>query len=341
MVQVWSWDNCFNCLALAVAYPETAIDQMLLPFDWITPEGRLPDSICHSEILYDYTKPPIYGWVLFKLLKGLQTRDDGGAYATSSSLFDVVSKERLTEIYDKVSRNTIFWYTARMSVNSRIPWYSHGNDCGWDNATCFDSQTMVSAPDLAAFLVVQNDWLAQAARHLGHTAEASRWSTKRDDIVTALVDELWGDQSQVFDFKDAYNGERWSAQTLLKFIPLVAAQYLPRTIVEAMVAGLASHMTEWGLATEDPTSSKYESDGYWRGPIWAPPTIIIESGLRQAGYAGLADEISRKYQKLCGRGGFAENHNALTGEGNRDLSYTWSASTYLVLRREECERSSP
>jgi len=54
----------------------------------------------------------------------------------------------------------------------------------------------------------------------------------------------------------------------------------------------------------------------------------------------LANEISSRYQKLCEKSGFAENYNALTGEGNRDLSYTWSASTYLVLRREQEERST-
>lgn len=332
MVQVWSWDNCFNCLALATAYPDTAIDQMLLPFDWITPEGRLPDSMCHSEILYDFTKPPIYGWTMFKLLEILSIRN-----GTSSTPFDAISAARLNDIYEKVKSNTMFWYTARKAASVQIPWYCHGNDSGWDNATCYDRQTMTASPDLAGFLIVQNDFLRQTAEHLGNTDEAKVWKGRRDDMVEALMG-LWDPDNEAFNFQDVFDQSTWTTQTLLKFIPLVASQHLPKNVVGSMARGLAEHLTEWGLATEAPHSPKYEPDGYWRGPIWAPPTIIIESGLRQAGHIDLADTISQRYQKLCGRSGFAENYDAITGVGNRDLSYTWSASTYLVLMKEQADR---
>ena len=52
------------------------------------------------------------------------------------------------------------------------------------------------------------------------------------------------------------------------------------------------HLTEHGLATERPTSPHYQADGYWRGPIWAPATVLIEDGLRRPGQPELADEVS-------------------------------------------------
>jgi glycogen debranching enzyme len=305
----------------------------MVPFDWITPEGRLPDSINHSEILYDYTKPPIYGWTAFKLLNFLSSD-------SKKNVFDAVPTERLTDLYDKIKRNTEWWYTCRGSTNGlKIPWYTHGNDSGWDNATCYDRQTMAASPDLAAFLIIQNDFLAQAAHHLGKGDAEKEWEQKRDNMIEALL-ELWDDQNKEFMFQDAYNLSQWSTQTLLKYIPLVAAPHLPKHIVNSTVEGIQSHLTEWGLATEDPTSPSYESDGYWRGPIWAPPTLLIESGLRAGGEVELADEISKRFLRLCGKSGFAENYDAKTGEGLRDLSYTWSASVYLVLRREAEERKS-
>ena len=45
----------------------------------------------------------------------------------------------------------------------------------------------------------------------------------------------------------------------------------------------------------------------------------------------MADEISDRFRKLCERSGFAENFDALTGEGLRDRAYTWTASVYLLL----------
>lgn len=95
--------------------------------------------------------------------------------------------------------------------------------------------------------------------------------------------------------------------------------------------GIRAHLTEWGLATERLDSGHYEADGYWRGPIWAPSTVLIEDGLRRSGHADLADEITRRFRRLCERSGFAENFDALTGAGLRDRAYTWTASAYLLL----------
>ncbi|KAI3554043.1 hypothetical protein CABS02_05762 [Colletotrichum abscissum] len=73
------------------------------------------------------------------------------------------------------------------------------------------------------------------------------------------------------------------------------------------------HLSEWGLATEEITSPHYESDGYWRGPIWAPSTHLVESGLRDAGRAHSTNEISMRFLQLCEKSGFAENFDAITG----------------------------
>ena len=308
---------------------------MLLPFDYMTQEGRLPDSIAYSDLLYDTTKPPIYGWTIFKLFELLPKRIDG---ATGGENLDIFTSERWEEIYEKVSRFSNFWHDHRATKTSAIPWYSHGFDSGWDNATCFDSHPVCVSPDMAAFLIIQDDALAVIARHLGKDADATAWTNRSKTMVKALIDELWDDKQSTFVFKNAHTGETWTSQTLLRFVPLVASAYLPKSVVETLSRDLVSHLTQWGLATEDPNSPHYTPDGYWRGPIWAPPTILIESGLRKAGYTDLADEVSQRFMRLCEVAGFAENYDAIAGKGNRDLSYTWSASTYLVLRREHQRR---
>ena len=46
--------------------------------------------------------------------------------------------------------------------------------------------------------------------------------------------------------------------------------------MDRLVENLCSDfLTENGLATEMPKSNKYESNGYWRGPIWAPTTYLL------------------------------------------------------------------
>ncbi len=68
--------------------------------------------------------------------------------------------------------------------------------------------------------------------------------------------------------------------------------------------------------------------------------MLIESGLRSSGAVAEADEISAKFRNLCENNGFAENFDALTGEGLRDRAYTWTASAYLYLAAAWTRRDS-
>jgi glycogen debranching enzyme len=310
--QLWSWDNCLNGLALVQYDIDLAIDQILAPFQHMTQEGRLPDSMTRNELLFDYTKPPVYGWTMFKLLSLLDPQS-----SQSCPCFTSLTPRRLDEIYRQISRFTGFWFQHRSCSSSAIPYYTHGNDSGWDNSTSYDNQTVCVSPDLGAFLIVECDFLAKLALHLGK--DATEWVHRREQLVKGIVDELWDEQRG-------------------SFLTLVAAHHLPPNILQRMADNLQPYLSEWGLATERLDSDLYESDGYWRGPIWAPPTIMLESGLRSAGMVELADTVLERFVRLCERNGFAENYDAKNGQGNRDLSYTWSASAYLTLRYEQTRR---
>jgi glycogen debranching enzyme len=124
-------------------------------------------------------------------------------------------------------------------------------------------------------------------------------------------------------------------------MPILLGEDLPGPVLEALVVQLRRHLTPHGLATEAPDSPSYEPDGYWRGPIWAPVTVLIEDGLRRAGQDDLADELSDRFLALCERSGFAENFDALTGEGLRDRAYTWTAAAYLILAGAAHQRGNP
>lgn len=118
---------------------------------------------------------------------------------------------------------------------------------------------------------------------------------------------------------------------LLDLMPVVLGEHLPRDVFDRLCTGVAEHLTSVGLATELPTSPYYEADGYWRGPVWAPATILIEDGLRRGDAAELADRVGARFRATCEKSGFAENFDALTGQGLRDRAYTWTASAYLIL----------
>jgi hypothetical protein len=59
--------------------------------------------------------------------------------------------------------------------------------------------------------------------------------------------------------------------------------------------------------------------------------VLAEDGLRRGGAIELADQVSARFRAVCEKSGFAENFDALTGQGLRDRAYTWTASAYLIL----------
>jgi hypothetical protein len=315
MDKVWSWDHCFNAIALADGLPDLAWDQFHIVFDHQDAAGALPDSVTHSEILYNFVKPPIHGWALRHL--------------------DPSHEHEPAEVYRRLERWTSFWLIHRRVPGHELAHYQHGNDSGWDNATTFDSERVVETADLAAFLILQMRELARLAAGLARPADSAHWSRAAHRMRDALLAELW--TVDRFVARSAYSEHTWSSSSLLDLMPIVLGEELPEAVRASLASDIEAHLTAFGLATELTTSPHYQDDGYWRGPIWAPSTVLIEDGLRRAGYAELADEISARFRALCEKSGFAENFDARSGAGLRDRAYTWTASAYLILAAA-CER---
>lgn len=314
MDKVWSWDHCFNALALAPGSPGLAWDQFSLPFDHQDDSGALPDSVTHSEVLYNFVKPPVHGWTLGHLRRRFPAP---------------LGRTELAHAYDRLARWTDFWLTARRAPGAALPHYQHGNDSGWDNATTFDPERLIVTADLAAFLILQLRELADLAAELDRPDDARRWTRTADATQAAMLDQLW--TGERFIARGAHSDDTWTSSSLLDLMPIVLGEHLPESVSSVLATRIEAHLTPYGLATELPASPHYRSDGYWRGPIWAPATVLIEDGLRRAGHQGLADEISTRFRALCETYGFAENFDALTGTGLRDRAYTWTASSYLLL----------
>jgi hypothetical protein len=313
MDKVWSWDHCFNAIAIASGRPELAWDQYHLVFDHQDEAGALPDSVTHSEVLYNFVKPPIHGWALGALRRTAPERPGAD----------------VTETYRRLERWTRYWLDHRRAPGSELSHYHHGNDSGWDNASTFDEGGVVESADLAAFLVLQMRELAALARLTGAPDAARHWLARADRMLRAMIERLW--TGKRFAVRVIGSDHTRTSDSLLDLMPIVLGELLPRHIHTALAEQLRGHLTPHGLATELPGSPHYEPDGYWRGPIWAPATVLIEDGLRRAGHVTMADEISDRFRTLCEASGFAENFDALTGEGQRDRAYTWTASGYLML----------
>lgn len=314
MTNVWAWDHAFNALAVCLSNPDLAWDQFMVIFDHQDESGQIPDFINDVKFLTCFVKPPVHGWILSRMM------EFSGEFPP----------DRLAQAYDKLAKWTNWWFSFRDPDQDGLPVYWHGNDSGWDNGTVFDVPLPLKAADLAAFLTVQMDVLANLAEQLGRIGEATAWHQRANATLNALLTKLWDGTR----FRCVSNVTRQPASlsdSVFNCLPIILGKRLPYKVRDKLSTEIRRHLTEWGPATEHPDSPKYNPDGYWRGPIWAPSTMIIVDGLQAAGATELANEVADRFCKLCKKSGFAENFDAVTGAALRDKAYTWTSSVFLVL----------
>ncbi|MBP2832877.1 hypothetical protein J8281_11840 [Aquimarina sp. U1-2] len=321
MNQIWAWDNCINAVSVAKANPKLAWDQIQIFFDKQTETGMIPDPINDYTNQYGFTKPPIQGWAILKMIE-IQGEQKALPF--------------VKEVYDPMRQYINWWFTFRDINGNSLLEYFDGVDSGWDNATVFDKGCPIEGPDLAAHMIIQFQAMAKMAKMLKKPEEATQWKEKQKSHLKLLLNRFLNKNNR-FEYPKI---EESLAQTeknksLIRYIPIELGSTLPKDIIDALAEDLlpgGDYMTNYGLASESPKSAHYESDGYWRGPIWAPSTLLIFDGLVKAGKKEQAKEIAIRFCNMVAKdNGFYENYDALTGEGLRDKGYTWTAASFLIM----------
>ncbi len=310
MINIWSWDNAFSALGVAAMDPALAFDQFAAIYDHQHASGLLPDFVSDAGAYFAFTKPPVQGWAILRLF------EDHPHWLT---------EPRRADLVPWLERQLSYWLTHARKDDTQLPSYCHGNDSGWDNATFFAEGGPVLSPDLPTFLILACDCLARL-----DPARAAHWQAEGAKLTTLLL-TLW--TGEAFGTRLAADPARLRQdESLIGFIPLLLGPRLPPAMAARLIDRLGQGwITDWGPATERPQSPLYEADGYWRGPIWAPTTMLLWDGLLRQGRARLAAEIARRFCTLCETSGMAENFDALSGAGLRDRAFAWTSAVYLIF----------
>ena len=309
MTRVWSWDNGFNALALAEAYPAMAMEQFLLPYRYMNAAGRVPDTVCEDRVEWAFVKPPVQGWIYRHMME--KNPRFGAA-------------DMLEAVYFPMKRNTDWWLNFR----GEIPSYFHGNDSGCDNATCFDESEHVETPDLQAFLSIQCSFLSDVAAKLGLRHDRERYAALSQHFYRLATERYFDGELFVLD---AETGQKYRSDALMPLRTIVLGNKLPKKMRLALLGSLRKFAGKYGFASEALGSGAYMKDGYWRGPVWAPDQILLVTALREMGESNLADRVASGYKEAIDRFGPGENSDPETGEPFRCKNYSWTACARLLL----------
>jgi len=320
MSQIWSWDNCFNALAVVHADHKLAWDQIFVILDKQRPNGLLPDTVNDYHPVFGFNKPPVWGWTLKRLIAATPREH---------------RKKYVADVYPRIVRYQRWWFEYRDLVADGVPFYMQGNDSGWDNATIFDERWPVQSPDLTAFLILQAEQLEQMALMLGLPEEAGQWRHVAERLVVLFHQTFVRGDQLIYRVLTPQGLEERNSSSLLTRIPVVLGSRLPVQVWRGLIHDLSDEKTflaPAGPASESLASSKYEPNGYWRGPVWGPSTYLIYEGLVANGEMALAQTIAERFCDTCARDStFRENYNALTRAGQYDSGMTWSAADFLLL----------
>ena len=322
MSMIWSWDICFNALTLVKEHPKLAWDQLFAILDHQKPSGVLPDNVNDLYSYFGFNKPPVWGWTIRKLLQHTP-RNQWKGY--------------VMEAYPKVMAFTNWWFTNRDFGKTGVCAYVNGNDSGWDNATVFDARLPTETPDLTAWLALQTDGLAFMADVLGKPPEAAHWKQQTNRLLTLFHKTFVAPDQSLLVRERQPDGTITTriSTSLLTRIPILLGLQLDPSVRAKIKVDLGQEgvfLTPNGVASEALTSSRYEPNGYWRGPVWAPSTYLIVEGLKASGELVLARCIADRFCTMVSRRAtFAENYNARTGEGQYDSGLTWTSSDFLLL----------
>ncbi|HSN66890.1 MAG TPA: hypothetical protein VLS94_09620, partial [Fusibacter sp.] len=215
MTNIWSWDNLFSAMGLMTASPKSAYEQLILFETLQSPEGAFPDYANDRYASYSCNKPPLLGWCYDWLIQN-----------EKSSIKTFVKPSQLNRIYKMTEKQTDYWLRHRIS-DLGLPYYTHGNDSGWDNGTFFSEGVPVITPDLTTFLLLQIQFLIDYAPD---QSRAVKWKETYDTLMTSFIENLWDGE--------AFIAIKWPEKriirmdgTLQRLLPLLLSKNLKEDII--------------------------------------------------------------------------------------------------------------
>jgi glycogen debranching enzyme len=343
-VGLWQWDAYFIAIGLRHGAPALAREQLDLAFRFPTAAGQLPDVVHEEGVLASsddlpqadrdrlrragsqiadphapvpLTKPPLSAWALRQVLKAEPLNDETRAWARRQ--------------LDTIRRSQDWWFAASDLDHDGMPEYGHPYSSGLDDSPIFDGPLPTTAPDLGAYLVLQDLELALFGEEFGvdpapHLARAER--------TMAKLMELWDAGSRTFRARAA--GEPVSSDAITGLMPLLTGR-LPADVVDALVAALDDperYGTPWGLPTVAAGDPDFSATRMWRGPVWVNTNTLVAEGLAASGHPERARALLEQTVALVQHGGGPHEYfDPLTGEKapTATTAFGWSAALFVDL----------
>ena len=154
---------------------------------------------------------------------------------------------------------------------------------------------------------------------------------KRIELTFKAFNKLWDEQHEHYYNRDEISGELIRIPTSACFLPLFG-QLASDKQAQKIISTLEEWMKQEFLLvpSTSPFDPNYESQRYWRGPIWPHVNWMICEGLKNYDRHDLSQIIRTQTLELISKLGFHEYYHPLGESGLGGESFSWTAAVYLI-----------
>jgi hypothetical protein len=331
---VRQWDSAFHALVLAQGHDDAVQlgrSQIELFTGHALSDDRFPREIWVTGPSEDAHPPGLLSWASLAVAEALgQAAPEGDDAGSDSAAADFIA-----DVYPKLKANHGWFFSTRDSDQDGLCEWS-GADSGWDTSPRWDGGP-VEAVDLACWLYLDAFLLGRMAKDLAMAADVQRYDQEMIKLRQAIQMQFWDESDKLFYDLDIATGAPVKVPTPAAFLPLFvgAATQIQAESVAAHMSEAEVFGTPYLLPTVSPASDAYQSDNYWRGPVWVVLNALAVWGLERYGLTQAATQLREQTLSLIEGQGFPrEYYDSQTGAGLGAPNFMGTAAFYMLLHGE-------
>lgn len=299
-VGLWQWDAYFIAVGLRHGDPNLAAEQLRIALSQAQTSGQLPDVLHEEGVLASSDDLPPADLVSLRAM-GSPSLENSRIPLTKPPLTalavqlvaEQAGESLIDDLLDTILSSQDWWYAESDPRGDGVPAYLHPYSSGLDDSPIFDHDAMVSSPDLAAYLIVQDRILTGWLTERGRNDEAAR-CRRRADASTIALTALWAPVRGFFP-SVGESGEPLPTDAIVGLLPLLV-NGLPPDIAAGLVAAIRDperYNTPHRLPTVAADDATFSPERMWRGPVWVNMNWLVARGLREQGFFDEADDLER------------------------------------------------
>lgn len=336
----WAWDCWRFSAAMAGFNPELAKNNIRVMFDYQQPDGMIIDCIYPNPAENNYrdSKPPLVAWSVKRVYD-----------ATGD-------KDFVRECWPKLMKFYKWWYENRDHDHNGFCEFGSVDgtleaaawESGMDNAIRFDGARMLQngthAWSVDQESVDLNYYLANEYSALEYLSGVIGQSFDMPDLRARMNDYFYDEEIGYFcdrrlDGQRSFVEEPGCEGYIPFWTGIATREQFART------RQLFEDETKFSTYIPFPTiaadNPKYDSNGYWRGPIWLDQTYYGIRSFRNYGDSEAADrytdQVFTRLDGLLTDSPIFENYDTFSGRGLQASHFSWSAA-YLLMMYEDYGR---